>query len=426
MTFLENSLRMMAKILPLSFFDLGFRMLAPIKTLERWMEGVETIRFRKRGEPKRILVISDIHLGDAILIQSFISALKQAFPNLELTYFYQAKAAPIIRGNPHVDRHLAYFGSSGRPSLSECQKLKDISETSDFNLILNFCHALPSSIFKFSRALVVQPIQIIGNVMRAYYLNNQKAHVLFHLDRYAHELAQKMSSPGGFRFKPGTNFTGGEIYLTQRASREAQDIQARWKLNPESRKIMINPDSSSPLTFIPFNFQSALLRGVLSVQNSTVLMCCGYNFPKIEEELIKEIPSNLKDKIVVVPKDVPLDVQAAMMDGCDMFITGDTGPLHMAAAHKTILDSDNEFRNRTAVVGLFGATSAKVYGYDSFIKNYLPASQAARSKSFEGRPSCKNLICMDDKSFLNCRKGRCFEGLSTARVIEYVRDYFSS
>jgi ADP-heptose:LPS heptosyltransferase len=132
----------------------------------------------------------------------------------------------------------------------------------------------------------------------------------------------------------------------------------------------------------------------------------------------------MRKKIVVIPRHIPIEAYPALIDDSNMFITGDTGPLHIAAARKVIVNSNNHFRNSTAIVEIFGATSAKIYGYDSFSDEYLSASQDAPSKTFEGFPHCKNLTCID-KIFKKCPEVNCFEGIDTEEVIEYIQNYLN-
>ncbi|MCK4431236.1 MAG: hypothetical protein KAW19_08020 [Candidatus Aminicenantes bacterium] len=199
---------------------------------------------------------------------------------------------------------------------------------------------------------------------------------------------------------------------------------AKLKINPYAKKILFNPDTTSQYTFIPFKFQLELLKGILSHKKLTLLLNCGYIFKGIEKKLLNEIPSTLREKIVVIPRDIPIDVYAALIDNSDLFITGDTGPLHIAAARKYIVNSDARFENSTAIIGIFGATSAKIYGYDSFSPEYFPAAQDAPSKVFESNPPCKNLTCID-KIFKNCPEVRCFDGLESEQIVSYTHNYLS-
>ena len=122
--------------------------------------------------------------------------------------------------------------------------------------------------------------------------------------------------------------------------------------------------------------------------------------------------------------DVPIDQFAGLIDCSRIFLSADTGPLHLASARKICPDSKAAFRNNTAVIGVFGATSGRIYGYDSFSRLYLSSAQDPPSKIFEGSPPCKNLTCID-KVNKKCLIDHCFEGVEAQEIVDYIDRYLS-
>jgi len=114
-----------------------------------------------------------------------------------------------------------------------------------------------------------------------------------------------------------------------------------------------------------------------------------------------------------------LDVYAAVLDYADVFITGDTGPLHLAAARRYARSGSHRFRNRTAVLSLFGATISRMSGYDSSQAGYLAANQDAPSWCYVAASPCRNVTCLN-KCFKTCRTVRCFEGANVADLAALV------
>lgn len=420
---LEHITRLTSKI-SAPFLDRSLKTLASSKRINNFLKRSEFKRLQKIDKLKRILIIPDINIGDAVITQSFVSPLKSIFSDIEINYVYQREAHPLIKANPHINRHFPIFRSFGFPSKRDRKRLKNIIEKYDFDLIFNFCPYFSVNVFKAANSSVIYPITLIANVIQAYASNNDKAQIAFQLNKFANELIGKFPSDIAPKAKSGMNFSGNHLYSTQQLCTKTRKIMDKLKINPHAKNILFNPDTASPYTFIPLKFQLELLKGILSNKELTVLMNCGFIFKDIEKRLLKETPFPLRKRIVVIPRDTPIDVYAALIDNSDMFISGDTGPLHIAAANKVIVNSDTHFRNSTAVVGIFGATSAKIYGYDSFSNEYLPASQDAPSKTFEGFPSCKNLTCID-KIFKKCPEVRCFDGLEPDPVICYIQNYLS-
>lgn len=216
------------------------------------------------------------------------------------------------------------------------------------------------------------------------------------------------------------------LYLDKNLFDKATQRIKNLDINLDSNKVLFNPDTSSPYTRIPLRIQLELLKEILSYNNiHYLLLTPGYISKDIEWKLYKEMPSHLRKKIKVIPKDVVLDEYAVLIDYSEMFISGDTGSLHVASARKILVNSENQCRNSTAIVNIFGASSGRIYGYDSFQKDYQPTYQNAPSKIFEGSPQCKNITCVH-KFSKKCKKIRCFEGIDVKEIITYIKNYFSS
>lgn len=419
---LEQTARMIAN-LSSPFVHHAVKALASNKVVNHILKGVEAYRIRKIEKLNEILVVSDMNIGDAVIVQSFITSLKAAFPYLKISFIYQRKALPLIRANPYIDQQFPFFRNIGFPSPKDIRILKNTIKKHNFDLIFNFCPYFSYRLFKNSGSIVVYPLRLIMEIIRAYSTDNRPAHLAFQLDRFSHDVAEKIP----YDEKASPNFENNlaipHIFTTKNLQTKAERVMDRLNISAQSKKIFYNPDSSSRYTLIPMKFQVKLLKGLLSQEEHELLLLnCGFTFKGIENQILNEISSSQREKVIVVPKNIGIDVYAALIDNSDIFISADTGPLHIAAAKKYIINSNNSFKNSTAIVGIFGATSAKIYGYDSFSSKYFPSAQNAPSKIFEGCPACKNLTCID-KIFKNCQKIKCFEGLEPEPVVDYVRNY---
>lgn len=407
--------------------DWTIKAVASNEKVYNFVKKQDTKRLSQLDSLKRILVVGDINIGDAINIQSFLSPLKNSFPEVEISYAYQYKAYPLIKENPVIKNHFPIFRTIGFPTKIDYRNLKKLIKKHKFDLIINLCPFFsPKDLMSKENSPVITPLRLIRNIIRAYASDTHKAHVTFQLNRFAQELVEN--------FPPGSNpkkisrqpFSGNYLYTNQQLFRKTRSIMKKLGINIHANKIFFNPDTSSLYTQIPFQFQLELLKGILSSKKLDLLLLnSGFTFKGIEKKLINKIPSHLRSKIVVISRDIPIDIYAGLIDNSEMFISGDTGPLHIAAAKKIIVNSDGKFRNSTAVVGIFGATSPRIYGYDSYSEKYLSGTQDAPSKVYEGKPPCKNITCIHKLS-KRCPEVRCFDGLEPEQVIDYVGNYLSN
>ena len=93
-------------------------------------------------------------------------------------------------------------------------------------------------------------------------------------------------------------------------------------------------------------------------------MSTGISNPGIEKILIEKLPFELRGKIVLIPQ-LKINEFASLIDFCDVFLSGDTGPVHIASAWKEPLSQKDSLRNCTSVITIFGATDSRIYGYDT-------------------------------------------------------------
>jgi hypothetical protein len=99
--------------------------------------------------------------------------------------------------------------------------------------------------------------------------------------------------------------------------------------------------------------------------------------------------------------------------------------MHLAAARKLSRSGRHDFRNRTAVLSIFGATPARMSGYDSVQPGYLPANQDAPSWSYTAGSPCRNISCLN-KIFKTCRFVHCFDDVDAEALACLIEDHLKT
>ncbi len=419
MKYIEKSVRIAERISS-PFLDCFLKFIAHRKNLDSFIQSREDKKIRKLENPKKFLVVPDINIGDALNHQAFIEKLKQYLPGSKIHYIYKKKAFPLVKSNPFIDVHHPLLQSSVTPSSEDLDILKKLLIRNKYDIIFNFCPYLPFSALKYGKAKVIHPIRFMARIIRAYCSEHHKMHISFQLNQFAKEMAHRIN-PSGFKEKTSEDssftyrlYTDKDVYI--RAEKTAEKIG----ILPDKKIIFFNPDSSSPYTLIPLQMQVQILKEVLSMPSvGQVLMNRGRSYRNIEKKILHQLTEELKKKVLLFPLDTPIDVYAALTDKADLYISADTGPMHISAAEKIITDSEQKFRNQTALIGIFGATPSRLYGYDSFSDKHIDSAQNAPAKSFEGHPPCKNITCVN-KAFKNCSEIKCFEGIDPEEITAYI------
>ena len=370
---------------------------------------------------RRFLIIPDVHIGDAVMTQSALTALRDFFPDAEVDYVINRAVAPLIEGNPDASRVLPIFSGANLPTADDVAALRGVIRDGDYDLCLGFGSFLePADVAPRGLPFVSfmsQAPRLVRNEDGTSEIN----HFSYQFYRFVRHCLGAVARP----VRPD-RFLGVRTTYRDEAIEQASRYAAEAGLSDGTRVVMVNPDGACRFTLLPFPDQASLLERLAAgtPPGTTILLGAGHSWSGVGQRLVQALPEGLRGKLRIIPKEMPLEAYAALMDRADVFITGDTGPLHLAAARRHSRTGRHRFRNRTAVLSLFGATVPRMSGYDSSRPGYLPANQDAPSWCYQAGSPCRNLTCLN-KYFKTCRTVRCFERVDVAELSGLVTSYLA-
>ncbi len=380
----------------------------------------------------RILLIADVNIGDAINLQQSVVAFRQFFPHAVIDYVCNETGGELMRGMPEANHVFRVFKSYyGFPVNDDLNVLKDIVKKGDYSLIACYSPFVTRKDAGARKGFVPLYLPLASCIMRLWKQNKGRRHISLDvftvtcslLEPFRQQKSRLLGFPVVHEEVP--QFRGNAIYLSPAAIHHAHRFLLDHGLSPSRRMLFLNPDATTRYSQIPFGHQARALHAALESDDiDAVLLASGRSDLGIEQALVADVPPELRSKVIVVPH-VPVGVFAALIDACDMFVSADTGPAHIAASRKVALSEYGPVRNRTAVVTVFGAGDSKMYGYDSCRIDHIPANQTAPSRIFEGRAVCRNITCIN-KWGKSCREIRCFHGLGELELPVYITSYFKT
>ena len=386
----------------------------------RFLEGLlaRTPRaaLRKAAGLRRFLIIPDIHIGDAVMTQSALTAVRDFFPDAEVDYVVNRAAAPLIEGNPEASRVLPIFSGAQLPTPDDVAALRSVIRHGDYDLCWGFGSFMDPAEIAPGGQPFVSFMSHSPRLVRNERDDGEINHFEYQYYRFVRGVLGTAARP-----VRGDRFLGVRTTYRDEAIARASRYAAGIGLSPASQVVMVNPDGACRFTLLPFEQQASLLARIAatSTDETVILLGAGHSWSGVGERLVQALPEAARRKVRIIPKEMPLDAYAALMDVADVFITGDTGPLHLAAARRFARSGAHRFRNRTAVLSLFGATVPRMSGYDSSRPGYLPANQDAPSWCYQAGSPCRNLTCLN-KYFKTCRTVRCFETVDVGGLAALV------
>lgn len=360
---------------------------------------------------RRFLVHPDIHIGDAVMAQAAVTALRDFFPDAEIDFVANKSVMPLIEGNPEISHFLALYSGGVFAPDSELKNVGELIKKGNYDLCININPFLSAGDLSKASGPVFDFTTHAATMVRNEGTATEVNHIAFQYHRFVHELLGQVAAPRRL-----TPLAGVGVRLVDSAFEEAAQFLEGF---PADRTIVLmNTDTASPYTRLPFAYQVDLVIRLLK-DGVSLLIGAGHVDVGIGNRLFEAIPTELRPRVRLIPAKMSLPAYAALSDQADLFISGDTGPMHIAAARKYSRTGKYKVRNQTAVLCFFGATPARMSGYASNQAGYFAANQEAPSWTFVAASPCRNITCLN-KLFKTCKTVRCFEVLDLDQVMQSI------
>lgn len=408
------------EILPSSgakILDVVFKNLLGNKVLLLFLNNLAAGQISRVKEFKRILVVSDLNIGDAIICSSGVTALRRIFPDAEIDYVIKKSTTDFFSGNPEISNLFPIFEGAPYPTEDDLSKLKHIIKSKKYDLAVNYSPMIDAKIY--GKISVINYSLITAQLVR----NEMFAETINNISYRAYHLISDLF-PGYLREGNNDRFEGTSIYLSNDAIETANRFLLSNNVSNNYPVIMFNPEASARYTRLPFNVQVDLLKRLTELE-CTILLGSGHVEKDIEQKLLLSLPDENRERIVIVPSTFKLDAYTALIDLSDIYLTGDTGPLHLAAARKYSSSDGSSLRNKTAIFSIFGGTPSRIYGFDSKTNGFMAANQDAPSRAFIAPSPCRNITCIN-KLAKTCKTVRCFESLDIEEIVSETANHLGN
>jgi hypothetical protein len=154
------------------------------------------------------------------------------------------------------------------------------------------------------------------------------------------------------------------------AMQTVANVKAQAIVPPaQSKLLLVAPDTSSVITRPPTSLLAAGIAEALKNDSSLIAAILpSYTDKESSTRLLQELAPSFARRVFLrqdEPK-MPLLELAALIDQSDIFITGDTGVMHLAATYKKIPPSADQSllpRNTVKIISLFGGTNPGLHGH---------------------------------------------------------------
>lgn len=158
------------------------------------------------------------------------------------------------------------------------------------------------------------------------------------------------------------------LYTHSKYIKESTKYMQELKKHGDREIIVVAPDTSSLFTRPTTKLLAEGLESAAKDLDFAVVILPSYTDEEASGNLYEALSSMSGQTVLYPDTPVPsLHFLAGLIDQADLFISGDTGVMHLATAKKVfgdeVKDPSVRPRNATKIISLFGATNPNLYGY---------------------------------------------------------------
>ena len=292
----------------------------------------------------KILIRGVNWIGDAVLTIPALRAVRKKFPDAHISLLVKPWVAELFKGNPDVNEIILYdekFNSiTGKVKLAMTLRGKKFTTAILFQnafdaAFIAWLARIPERIGytrDYRRLLLTQPVPVNRNTLNKH-----------HVDYYLNLLKES------FHVEPGS--IEPLLYLSEDEINQARNLlNSKLQTHNSELLIGINPGATygSAKRWMTERF-AELINRIINEYNAKVVLFGS----KSEIEIARDIVSYFTlpgSHILNMAGKTNLRELAALISECDVLITNDSGPMHMASAL------------HVPVVAIFGSTDKSATG----------------------------------------------------------------
>lgn len=338
-----------------------------------------------KEEPLNIIVRMPNWLGDLVMATPILHDLRHRFPEANITAMCQGGVGQLLKHDPNVDDIYSFKRPSGWIHHHHPAEIINKLRFGKYDLGIILTNSFSSALW-FWRGDVKNRVGFATN-LRSTLLNKavpfpeniQKQHLVLTYKALLEPLGIPLSK------------SPPKLYVSPKEMEEAHILLKSLNIDPKTQTIIgINPGAAygTAKCWLPERFR-AVTENLIKTPNTVVL----YFGDNIGAPVVSEICKGLSDQHVInLAGKTSIRELLALIKCCKVFLTNDSGPMHIASALEVPL------------VALFGSTSD--------VKTGPYAGGTVIHKRVECSP-CYKRVCPIDF--------RCMTRIGTDEVYEAIQ-----
>jgi len=304
-------------------------------------------------KPEKILIVRLSAIGDVVHVLPALRSLRSNFPDSKITWLVEDKASDILKGHPDIDEVITFPRRKWRRNILKIDKITNIlSEIFSFykklrkncyDIVIDFQGNLKSGVMTLMTGSENRIGFEKGYCKEFNYLFT--THRIRPPHKRMHKIDKNLTLLRGLDIE--TSFHRPELPVSKADEKYISKFLST-NVNNSLPIIVVQPCTSRFGSYKqwPVSNYALLADKILESYEANVIFSWGHG----EIKVVKKIVGNMKRKALVACKTKSIKQLIELIRRADLFIGGDTGPLHIAS----ILD--------IPTVGIYGPKDPVIYG----------------------------------------------------------------
>ena len=265
------------------------------------------------NSPKRFLVVSTTAIGDTLMGTPALRALRESFPESEVHLLVNAQRREVVARNPHVDRVLPYRNNLFHRLLLSFRRLPYYDTVLVFHANEDIWGVLDA--VRYGVCHTRQDFQ--GARRRVFKLDSLPRHSIQKRLALVEIAGGKKTEDFRYEFSIPPNLQGWA----------AEHLKERG-IFPQDPLVGLQLGATDLFKCWPIEFFAQTARRLRSSRRAKIYV----NAAPAEKQLVERFLDLAGEEGILVTPGEDLLRSAALIQRCHVFITPDTGPMHMAIA----------------------------------------------------------------------------------------------
>ena len=334
---------------------------------------------------KRILIFNVNWLGDVLFSTATIRNIRRNFPESYIACVIPSSCYLVLKGNPHLDEIIIFDEKDRHKSMISRLNFVKLLKSKKFDMVFLLHRSL-------TRALICRLAGIPKRIgyytkKRGFLLTKKitmpKIDTIHRIDFYLN-IIEKAGLKVEDRY--------AEFFITHEDEDAVGDFLKKNHLSGDDFVAVLNPGGNWSPKRWPKEYWGELADMLVTAFKARIILSGSQN----DLNLANQIKKIMKEEPIIACGVLNLKQLAALARRSDLFITGDTGPLHIANAI-----------GAKRIIALFGPTSPSLTG--PFPVNNTIVIQ-------------KDVNCKIPCYQVNCKDNRCMKAIIPKDVMAEAKN----